>query len=91
MFVCVLLLGYRRVFRPPIYGLNFCFLHYFSVGFEMSQVVWNIVSRFCSLNVILKCLKTSVLPRSLGTSSESAKEMLAFRIVSPILMLILWV
>ena len=51
--------------------------------------VSNIVFRFCSLNVILKCLKTSVLPRSLGTSSDSAKDTLTFRIVSPIFILTL--
>ena len=51
-------------------------------------VVSNVVSRFCSLNVILKCLKMSVLPRRRGTSSESAKDMWALRVVWPILMLV---
>ena len=57
----------------------------------LSFVVSNIVSRFCSLNVILKCLNMSVLPRSLGTSSESAKDALTFMIVSSIFILILCV
>ena len=44
-----------------------------------------------SLNVILKCLKMSVLPRSRGTSSESANDVLTFSVVSSIFILILWV
>ena len=54
-------------------------------------VVSNIVSRFCSLNVILKFLNMSVLPRSLGTSSESANDVLMRIIVSSIFILILCV
>ena len=52
--------------------------------------VSSIVCRFASSKVILKCLNMSVLPSSLGTSSESAKAMLALIVVSPILIFTLW-
>jgi len=51
----------------------------------VSKTVW----RFASSKVILKCLNMSVLPMSLGTSSESAKAMLALSVVSPIFILTL--